>query len=255
MSLIKEFMVDKMNVKVYSEREFMGSSAAKEAIECLKELLDKKEEVNVIFAAAPSQSEFLLELTKEKSINWTRVNAMHLDEYIGLEKDSKQRFVYFLNENVFNKAPFKNVYAMDFAKGVKEELSRYETILKNNPIDVAFIGIGENGHIAFNDPGVADFQDKLLIKEVVLDEACRQQQVNDKCFDSLEEVPKTAATVTVPLIMSAKRIFCMVPATTKANAVKRTIDGDISEDCPSTILRSHDNATLYLDSDSAKYIL
>lgn len=254
--MIKEFLAEKMLVKIYSDREEMGKGAAKEAIAHLKELLAEKEEVNVIFAAAPSQSEFLSELTNEKSIDWSRVNAMHLDEYIGLADGAKELFANFLKDNIFDKANFKNCYLMDFSGGdVNAEIARYESILKSHPLDVAFIGIGENGHIAFNDPGVADFEDPLLIKEAILDERCRQQQVNDGCFPTIDDVPKTAATVTVPLIMSAKRIFCIVPAITKAKAVERTINGDITEEWPSTILRTHSCTTLYLERDSSKYIL
>lgn len=254
--MIKEFLAERMMVRVYSDREEMGKGAASEAVSHLKQLLSEKDEVNVIFAAAPSQSEFLDELTNEKFIDWSRVNAMHLDEYIGLEKSAKELFANFLKDNIFEKVNFKNYYLMDFSNGdVSAEIARYEDILKANPLDIAFIGIGENGHIAFNDPGVANFNDPLLIKEAILDDTCRQQQVNDGCFPTIDDVPKTAATVTIPLIMSAKKIFCMVPAISKAKAVERTINGDIIEDFPSTILRTHKNATLYLDRESSKYIL
>lgn len=218
--------------------------------------MSEKEEINVIFAAAPSQSEFLFELMKTTDIDWSRVNAMHLDEYIGLKSRADQLLAKFLKENIFDKAIFKKIHTMNFMNNeVEDELIRYSKILKEHPLDIAFIGIEEIGHIAFNDPWVANFNDPLLIKEVKLDKKCRQQQVNDGCFKSLSEVPTTAATVTLPHIISAKRIFCIVPAASKAEAINRTIYDKINENCPATILRNHENTTLYLDKDSAKYIL
>lgn len=256
MDLVKEFRKDQLKVEVYDNRDLLGQYAAKGAIEALKKALEEKEEVNVIFAAAPSQSEFLATLTGNKDIDWERVNALHLDEYIGLEKEADQLFVRFLTDNVFSKANFKNVFTMDFSEGnVKEEISRYSDLIEKYPIDIAFIGIGENGHIAFNDPPVADFEDEKLVKEVQLDNKCRQQQVNDKCFEKIDDVPLTAATVTIPAIMRAKNIFCMVPAITKAEAVDQTINGEITTACPASILRRHPNTTLYLDRDSASKIL
>lgn len=242
-------------VKAYETRAEMGKCAAEEAICALKELLKVKEEINCIFAAAPSQNEFLSYLAKA-DIDWSRVNAFHMDEYIGLEKGDSRLFSSFLNDNIFSKVPFKNVYLINDAGNTREEkLENYSKLLKEQPVDITFMGIGENGHIAFNDPHVADFKDDKLIKVVDLDEKCRIQQVNDGCFASLEEVPMYAMTLTIPALMKAKKLFCMVPAKTKAEAVKETIFGEISEKCPATIMRRHADAALYLDKASAQYLL
>jgi glucosamine-6-phosphate deaminase len=241
-------------VKAYETRDEMGKSAAEEAIETLKELLKAKEEVNCIFAAAPSQNEFL-ECLSRADIDWCRVNAFHMDEYIGLKSGDSRLFSSFLSEKIFNKVPFKKVYLINDAGASNEEkLENYSNLLKEKPVDITFMGIGENGHIAFNDPHVADFKDDKLVKVVDLDEKCRRQQVNDGCFATLEEVPKYAVTLTIPALMKAKKVFCIVPAKTKAEAVKNTVFGEISEKCPAAIMRTHTDAALYLDMDSAQYL-
>lgn len=134
-------------------------------------------------------------------------------------------------------------------------MARYDRILAGNPVDVVFMGIGENGHIAFNDPHVADFNDPLRIKKVDLDLTCRTQQVHDGCFATLGEVPEYALTLTIPALVAADRIFCVVPAATKADAVRATVLGPVTEKVPATVLRHHPDATLYVDSDSGKYIM
>jgi glucosamine-6-phosphate deaminase len=242
-------------VQVYETRAEMGKCAAEEAVRALKEILKAKEEVNCIFAAAPSQNEFLKYLSNA-DIDWCRVNAFHMDEYIGLEKGDGRLFSSFLTDKIFSRVPFKKVYLINDAGASDEEkLENYSKLLKEKPADITFMGIGENGHIAFNDPHVADFKDDNLVKVVDLDEKCRTQQVNDGCFASLVEVPRYAVTLTIPALMKAKRVFCMVPAKTKAEAVKNTVLGEISEKCPATIMRRHTDAVLYLDKDSAQYLL
>ena len=249
---MKEMKVDQLRVCVYENRNIMGESAAQEAIAALKALIAVKDEVNVIFAAAPSQSEFLAGLCNAEGIEWGKVNAFHMDEYVGLPVGSKGSFTNFLNEAVFNKLPFKAVYRLNGAAAdPKEECARYTQLLKDHPTDVVFMGVGENGHIAFNDPHVADFNDPALVKAVSLDEKCRQQQVNDGCFASIDLVPKYAMTLTVPMLMSATYKFCVVPAPTKAWAVNETVNGAIGEACPATVMRISDNCILYCDADSA----
>jgi len=247
----KMIVKDKLVVKKYETREAMGAAACVEAAECLRRLLAEKEEVNAIFAAAPSQNEFLAALSRAGGIDWGRVNAFHMDEYIGLRADAPQGFGNFLKEHIFSLVPFKSVnYINGGADDIEEECARYTALLKANPVDVVFLGIGENGHIAFNDPHVACFDDPYTIKSVGLDLVCRQQQVNDGCFAQLDDVPTHALTLTIPTLVSAKYMFCMVPAATKANAVKATVYGDIREACPASILRRHDNAVLYVDAQS-----
>ena len=140
------------------------------------------------------------------------------------------------------------------ATDAKEEAKRYTELLKNNPVDIVCMGIGENGHIAFNDPHEAKFDDLEMVKVVTLDDVCRMQQVNDGCFEKIDDVPKYALTLTIPTLMSAKYNFCVVPAKTKAEAVKKTVFGEVSEECPASILRTKDNSILYCDSDSSSLI-
>ena len=233
----------------------MGEDAAKDIKDKIKELLSKKAEINMIFAAAPSQNDVLASLVADKSIEWNRVNAYHMDEYIGLDKDAPQGFGNFLKEHIFGLVPFKSVYYIDIsAVDPEREADRYAMLLAENPTDIVVMGIGENGHIAFNDPPVADFNDKRLVKPVKLDEICRNQQVNDGCFKHIDDVPTHAMTLTVPALMSAPYQFCIVPAPTKAKAVYETLNGNIDEHCPASILRTKKNAVLYLDADSAKLL-
>ena len=240
-----------MTVKKYTTREEMGAAAARDIRNAIRTLLEKKAEINVIFAAAPSQNEVLRALV-ESDVDWSRVNAYHMDEYIHLPPDAPQCFGNFLTGKIFGKVPFKSVNLIDStAPDAQAECDRYEAILRANPADIIILGIGENGHIAFNDPWVANFKDDRLVRIVALDDVCRQQQVNDGCFATLEEVPKIAMTLTCPVFIRAPQLFCIVPALAKANAVKRTLEGAISEECPATVLRSHGNAVLYLDADSA----
>ena len=252
---MKTYSVDKLTVKIYKDRPEMGEAAAKEISVKIKELLEDKSEINMIFAAAPSQSEVLAALVSDKSIEWNRVNAYHMDEYIGLDKDAPQGFGNFLKAHIFGRVPFKSVNYIDIsATDANVEAERYGNLLDENLTDIVVMGIGENGHIAFNDPPVADFNDKKTVKPVKLDEICRQQQVNDGCFKTIDDVPTHALTLTVPTLTRAPYLFCIVPAATKAWAVRETLNGSIDEHCPASVLRTHDNAVLYIETESAKLL-
>lgn len=252
---MKELKVDKLNVKIFDTRSEMGNVAARDIKNKFCELLAEKETINVIFAAAPSQNDVLKSLVEDKDIEWNRINAFHMDEYIGLDKTAPQGFGNFLREHIFGLVPLKSVSYIDCsAKDPDAEAARYAKILEDNPTDVVIMGIGENGHIAFNDPPVADFNDKLLVKPVKLDEVCRNQQVNDGCFKTIEDVPTHALSLTVPALVKAPYLFCIVPAPTKAWAVKETLTGSIDEHCPASILRTQNNAILYLDKDSSSLL-
>lgn len=256
MAIIKEFQADKLKVKVFETRQEMGTEAAAEMSIVLKDIIDKKGGANVIFAAAPSQNEFFNYLLQIEGIKWERINAFHLDEYIGLADDAPQGFGNFLRDKIFDRVNFRSVnYLNGNAENLQDEIKRYTDLLKNNPADILCIGIGENGHIAFNDPHVAFFDDPQIVKIVELDDRCKNQQVNDGCFSNIEEVPTHALTLTIPAIMSGKHIFCMVPGKTKADAVTNTIKGDIEEACPASILRTHECAVMYIDKDSGLGIL
>lgn len=252
---MKALKVDKLDVKIFENRTLMGECAAKDIKTKIAELLSVKKEINMIFAAAPSQNDVLKSLVEDKTIEWNRINAYHMDEYIGLDKNAPQGFGNFLKEHIFGLVPFKSVNYIDIsATDPEKEADRYAKLLAENPTDIVVLGIGENGHIAFNDPPVADFNDKKLVKPVKLDEICRNQQVNDGCFKKIEDVPTHAMTLTVPALVKAPYLFCIVPAPTKANAVKETLTGSIDEHCPASILRLQDNAVLYLDNESSKLL-
>ena len=249
---MKTLKKDLLTVNIYDSRDEMGKAAGADIKACILALLEKKETINMIFAAAPSQNEVLASLAEDKEIPWNRVNAFHMDEYIGLSADAPQGFGNFLKAAIFGRAPFKSVnYINISATDAEAECERYSKLLADNPTDIVVMGIGENGHIAFNDPPVADFNDSRKVKPVQLDEICRQQQVNDGCFATINDVPKTAITLTCPTLFSGDHLFCIVPAPTKAKAVKATVCGEIGEACPATILRRHNSAILYLDPDSS----
>lgn len=255
MSIIKEIKADKLLIKVYDSRNSLGIEAAKEVGSKIREMLSAKDEVNIVFASAPSQNEFLSALINE-NIEWNKINAFHMDEYIGLDKEAPQGFGNFIKARLFSKINCKSVNYMDGnAKDISAECERYSRLLKEYPVDIVCCGIGENGHLAFNDPPVADFNDKKLVKVVELEDECRQQQVNDGCFKSIEMVPKTAMTMTIPALFAAGSIYGMVPGTTKMEAVYHTAVDDIGIQCPATILKKHGNAVLFTDIESAQLLL
>jgi glucosamine-6-phosphate deaminase len=243
-------VVDQLKVHVYADRYQMGTASALEVVEKIKELLRQKDRIRMVFAAAPSQNEFLATLSVAEGIDWSRITVFHMDEYIGLSADAPQRFSQFLRHHLFDIVGPGVVNLIDSTRYIEEECQRYGNLLSEAPIDIICLGIGENGHLAFNDPPVADFCDPQMIKSVELDEQCRQQQVNDGCFPNLDDVPTHALTITIPTILSGAYLYCMVPSKTKKEAVHKTLNGPITTECPASILRSHPHCTLYLDTDS-----
>lgn len=254
MGLLNYFKVDYLKVKIFEVREEAGKEEAQNVLEVIRHLLSRKDEINMVFASAPSQNEFLDSLVK-MDILWSRINAFHLDEYVNLPENAPQRFAKYLNDKIFSKATFKSVnYINGNVSNIEEECKRYEQLLITHPLDIACIGVGENGHIAFNEPSVADFNDKSLVKVVKLEEKSRKQQVNDGCFSNIEDVPKYAITLTIPAIMRAEYIFCIVPGRNKKEAVRDMLESPIDTSCPASILRTHKNAYLYLDKDSSSLL-
>lgn len=237
------FKKDNLTVHVSPNRQALGRHAAALVAQYLQVLTAAKSEVNVIFAAAPSQHEFLAALVADPKIHWHKINAFHMDEYIGLPADAPQGFGNFLRTRIFEQVPFASVHYLS------DNVDGYTQLLKLHKPDVVCMGIGENTHIAFNDPP-ADFLDPELVKQVTLDSMCRQQQVNDGCFASIDQVPTHAITLTIPALMQAGAIFCMVPGPTKRQAVYHTLTEPVSEAYPSTILRTHANAILFVDEQS-----
>lgn len=250
MGLLKECTSDQLKVNVYATRLEMGKAAGKDAADKIRKLLQEKEEVNMIFAAAPSQNEVLDALVEEPGIDWSRINAFHMDEYLGLESSAPQCFSNFLMEHIFSRVPFKQVFLITPSNEAEVECKRYTELLEKYPVDIVCLGIGENGHIAFNDPGVAEFEDPCLVKTAKLDLVCRTQQVHDGCFASIDEVPTHALTLTIPALTRAAHMVCVVPAASKRQAVTATVYGPVTEDVPATIMRLHKDAVLYCDQES-----
>jgi len=248
----QERTVDKLQVRIYADRPSMGTAAAHTVANWMRDLIAAQGQVNMIFAAAPSQNEFLSTLAAIDSLDWTKVVAMHMDEYVNLPSDAPQGFGNFLDAHLWDLVQPGEVYKLDISTtNPQAECARYTQILRSHPADIVCAGIGENGHMAFNDPHVADFQDPLMVKVVDLDQQCRQQQVNDGCFASLDQVPTRAMTLTMPTLMAAPRLCCVVPGPTKAEAVKTTLTGPIDEACPATAMRRHPRAILFVDRDAA----
>jgi glucosamine-6-phosphate deaminase len=239
-----------MRVRVHADRAAMGADASAQAGAAIREAIAAKGEARVVFAAAPSQNELYEGLIREEGIDWSRVTAFHMDEYIGLAADAPQRFGTYLSDRLFSRVRPGRVELIDGSGGIERECERYAALLAESPIDVVCLGIGENGHIAFNDPPVADFRDPLLVKAVELDLPCRRQQVNDGCFPNLDAVPTHAITLTIPALVSGARLYCSVPGATKRDAVKETMNGPITTACPAAILREHPDITLFADLDA-----
>lgn len=233
----------------------MGQAAASAVRGALLDVLHVKPKVRVVFAAAPSQVEFLAALSLFNDIPWERVTGLHMDEYFGLAKDAPQSFGYFLRKHIFDLVPFGRIEYIDpTTMDPASECRRYADVLAQAPIDIMCMGIGENGHVAFNDPPVADFADPLTVKIAELDERCRLQQVNDGSFPSLADVPRRAITLTVPALLTAPKIFAVVPGPRKAQAVHDALRGPVSEACPASVLRTHPSVDLFLDDQSASLL-
>ncbi|MBD2751417.1 glucosamine-6-phosphate deaminase [Spirosoma validum] len=242
--------VDALQVRVFETRKAMGTAAGQDVVAKINELLREKEVLRIVFAAAPSQNELLEYLATTKDIDWSRIDVFHMDEYVGLSADAPQRFGHFLTEKLFAVVKPRTVYLIDDSAGADRACEQYAHLLSQAPIDIVCLGIGENGHLAFNDPPVADFNDSEIIKRVQLDSICRQQQVNDGCFPTFDDVPAEALTLTIPTLLAGQHLFCVVPGKTKHDAIQNTLYGPITTACPASILRQHPDCTLYVDQDS-----
>jgi glucosamine-6-phosphate deaminase len=252
--------VGHLAVRVFASRTALGQAAAHAAAAHLARTIRERGEARVIFACAPSQDEFLAALVDASrhgpgAFDWARVAAFHMDDYVGLRGDHPQSFRTYLREHLLRHVTVGRFHPLPAEEpDTAAVCARYSALLAEKPIDLVCLGIGENGHIAFNDPPVADFADPHLVKVVELDPACRQQQVNDGCFPTLAEVPRRAFTLTVPVFRQAKTLSIHVPGSRKAAAVRATLEGPITTACPASILREHPAATLYLDRDSASQL-
>ncbi|MCG5212557.1 6-phosphogluconolactonase [Streptosporangium soli] len=240
----------RLEVHVHRDRAQAGAAAARAAADVLRATLRENDEARVVFAAAPSQRETLAGLREAPGIDWSRVVAFHMDEYVDLPPDAPARFGHFLRRAIWDAVRPREVHVIDPGDDPEVESARYARLLAAGPIDLVCLGIGDNGHLAFNDPPVADFGDPLLVKVVELDDSCRKQQVGDGCFDTLGEVPERAVTLTIPTLMAGRHLVATVPGAAKHDALRATLDGPLSTSCPASVLREHPSCSLFTDTDA-----
>jgi glucosamine-6-phosphate deaminase len=253
---IYEFKVDDLNVTVYRTNADLGSAAAADAAETIRAAIDERGSANVILATGNSQLTFLAALRERQNVDWSAVHVFHMDEYVGLEPGHPASFPNFLRRHLLDYINVARFYPVQAPQDDLETACRaYEVLLRDHPADLCALGFGENGHLAFNDPPYADFDDDVWVKVVALDERSRRQQVGEGHFHSLNEVPTHAVTLTIPALLAASRVLAIVPEARKAEAVQSALQGPVVETCPASILRQAPHAHLYLDSDSAAHIL
>ena len=253
--LQREFRADQLNVYVYESRPKMGQAAASVIAAEIRRAIQDRGRAVVILASAPSQNEFLANLAEAPDIDWSRVTAFHLDEYLGMDDQAPQSFRRFLIDRLVNRVPLGQFNGLrGEAPDGAAEAKRYAELLEQNPPDFAVLGIGENGHLAFIDPPFCDFNDPEPVKVVQLDEICRNQQVNDGAFATLDEVPRDALSLTIPTLMARPKLFAIAPGPAKRQAIKNAVEGPISTSCPASILRTHPNAHLFIDVVAAEYL-
>ncbi|MDF5711082.1 MAG: glucosamine-6-phosphate deaminase [Nostoc sp. S4] len=249
------FHVDDLLVQIYNSEVEMAFSVAEITQKYLQQVLNKQDTAAVLLATGNSQLKFLDALIALGGIDWSRITLFHLDEYLGISADHPASFRRYLREHVEKQiAPQEFHYLEGDTLEPVRECDRYTKLLQTQPIDLCCLGVGENGHLAFNDPTVANFQDPYSVKLVKLDKANRQQQVNTGHFPNIETVPEYAFTVTITTICSAKKIICLAPERRKANVVKEMLQGAITTECPASILRQQPQATLFLDINSASLL-
>lgn len=251
----KTYRVEQLKVEEYNSEKELAQGAAQAVQNYLKSLLEEKGQANLILATGKSQLNFLDELLTLGGLDWSRITCFHLDEYLGISANHKASFRHYLKEKVEKRfSPRKFHYLEGDTIEPVKECDRYTALLQAQPLDLCCLGIGENGHLAFNDPYVSNFNDSYWVKLVKLDQLNRQQQVNQGHFDTLQAVPNYAFTLTITTICTAAKIICLAPELRKAAVVKKMLLGDISTSCPASILRRKANATLFIDRDSASLL-
>jgi glucosamine-6-phosphate deaminase len=248
---IRTMHVDKMPVLIFESNEALGARAADDLAEILIQAIAAQGQASLILATGNSQLKFMEALRVKKGIDWDKVVVFHMDEYLGMSDQHPASFPKYIREKLTDHVHPRTFYAMrGDAPDVQAELARYRDLLAQYPADVCVLGIGENGHLAFNDPP-ADFETEAVIHVVDLDELCRMQQVGEGHFGTLADVPTQALSLTVPALMAARRVLGVVPESRKAEAVRAALQGPVTPDCPASILRTGSHVTLYLDRDSA----
>lgn len=244
-----------MNIEIISDKKQMGKAAAAAGAKLIREALAARGEANIIVATGASQFEMLEALVAEPGINWNRVTGFHLDEYVGLPIDHPASFRGYLWQRFVSRLPLplRAFYFLDAERDAAAECRRVGEVLKKHPIDVAFVGIGENGHLAFNDPP-ANFETEEPYLVVELDEACRRQQLGEGWFPTFDDVPRQAISMSVRQIMKSEAIICTVPDERKAEAVRNSVEGEVTPRAPASILQQHEACTLFLDPPAASLL-
>ena len=251
---IRSTIIDRIPVHVFESNEALGRRAADDLAVMFSHIIGEKGRVAVIFASANSQLTFLHALRVKKEIEWGKVIVFHMDEYLGMSDQHPASFARFIRQELVSLVHPSAFYPIrSNSPDLNSELDRYADLLRRYPPDVCVLGIGENGHLAFNDPP-ADFETKEVIHIVSLDLRCRMQQVNEGHFATLEDVPKRAITLTVPALLAAKHVLAIVPEARKATPVKAALEGPVTPDCPASILRTQPQVTMYLDQESASLL-
>jgi glucosamine-6-phosphate deaminase len=249
---VKHFEVGTMKLEIHANRKAAGEAAARSAAQTLKQLDRTRSAIGVIFATGASQLETLHALTSMTDLPWKKVHGFHLDEYIGIDENHPASFRRYLRENLTERVPMGEFLEIDGSSSDSDRVRRnYVQELRAADPQLCLLGIGENGHLAFNDPPEANFEDPDAMKVVTLDAACRQQQLAEGWFERLEDVPERALTLTIPTLLKVPKLILSVPGRRKAQSVRRTLEEEISTACPATILRAHPDVTIYLDEESA----
>ena len=245
---------DELEVRVASDLDELASDAASVAAATIREAVATRGEATVVVATGNSQLVFLAELTARNDVPWKSVRVLHMDEYVGIGRDHPASFARYIQERVVDVVDPMEAYLINGSGPVADEIEHYAALLRAHPVDLTCLGIGENGHLAFNDPPVADFDDPLDVKEVEMDMACRRQQVGEGHFPTVNDVPRTAITLTIPALLRARRVVGVVPHERKANAVSQALTGPVDTRCPASILRRTAHATVWLDQGSASLL-
>lgn len=254
-SPLHTFPVDRASVQIYASKLEASRAAALEGAGILRRAIAERGSARVIVATGTSQQEMIAALTEIPDIPWSQVEVFHMDEYVGISSRHSASFRLWLKAHLVDVVhPGQAHYLNGDAPNAEEECQSYGNLLRSAPVDLCFLGIGENGHIAFNDPHVADFHDSCAVKRVALDERCRQQQVGEGHFPDFAAVPREALTLTCPTLMSASHLVCCVPERRKAEAVRDALRGPISTDCPASVVRTHPRAVIFLDLDSSSLL-
>ena len=240
--------------RVLGNKADLGQAAGAAGAGIVREAIAARGAARVIVGTGPSQNETIAAWVRAPGIDWSRVEIFHMDEYVGMPASHPASFRRWLKEHVAEVVRTALVHYMQGDAEVDAECRRYGDLLLSAPIDISFLGFGENGHIAFNDPGVADFHDPATVKRVALDERCRRQQVGEGHFPDVASVPPEAITVTCPVLVSATHLICSVPDRRKAGAVRDAIEGPLSEVCPASLVMTHPRCAIFLDTESASLL-